>query len=1047
MMRWIIGSSLKFRFLVVAVAAAMVFLGIGQLRQLPVDVFPEFAPPRVEVQTACVGLSASEVEALVTTPIEETLNGLPGLDVLRSKSVEQLSSIELIFERGTDLITARQLVQERMATVVPTLPTWAAPPVMIQPLSATSRVMKIGLSSDTLSTIDMSMISYWKIRARLLGVPGVANVAIWGERLDMLQVQVDPERLKRNQVSLDRVMNVTADALDAGILRFSNGAIIGTGGFVDTPNQRLGIQHKLPIVTPDDLAKVPIQERGGQPLRLGDVADVVKDHQPLIGDAVINDGPGLMLIVEKLPWGNTLEVTRGVEAALDEMRPGLPGMEIDSTIFRPATFVETAIGNLSRALLLGSLLVILILVLFLYDWRAAVISAVAIPLSLLAAGFVLFLRGATINTMILAGLVISVGVVVDDAIIDVENIVRRLRQHRLDTGDRSLGSTSRIVLNSSLEVRSAIVYATLIDVVAVAPVFFMEGLTGAFFRPLAFSYALAVLASMVVALTVTPALSLILLHRSPLERRQSPLVRWLQRGYVAILGRIIRSPRPAIAMIGVIVLLGVAVTPTLGQSLLPDFKERDFLMHWVTAPGTSHPEEVRITTEASKELRAIPGVRNFGAHIGQALAADEVVGIDFGENWISVDPKVDYDKTLANIQEVVEGYPGLRRDVQTYLKERIREVLTGGGEAIIVRISGPDLNVLREKAEEVRQAIAGVEGVVEDHVDLQKDIPQVDVRVDLAKAQRYGVKPGDVRRAAATLMAGEEVGDIFREGKAYDVQVWSKPEIRRSLTDIRELLIDTPAGGHVRLSEVAEVTLKPTPNTIEREANTRKIDVGANVRGRDLGAVVGDVEDRLEGIKFPLGYSYNLIGELAERQAANERLRGYALVAGIGVLLLLVLAFGSWRLGLMAFLALPMALVGGLIGAYLGGGIISLGSVVGFFTVLGIVARNGIMLITHCQHLEREEGQTFGPALVLRGAKERLSPILMTALATGLALVPLVLAGDRPGHEIEYPMAAVILGGLVTATLLNLFIVPTLYLRFGRGRSAPAPLGPNLPPP
>jgi CzcA family heavy metal efflux pump len=1040
MMRWIIGSSLKFRFLVVAVAAAMVFLGIGQLRQLPVDVFPEFAPPRVEVQTACVGLSASEVEALVTTPIEETLNGLPGLDVLRSKSVEQLSSIELIFERGTDLITARQLVQERMATVVPTLPTWAAPPVMIQPLSATSRVMKIGLSSDTLSTIDMSMISYWKIRARLLGVPGVANVAIWGERLDMLQVQVDPERLKRNQVSLDRVMNVTADALDAGILRFSNGAIIGTGGFVDTPNQRLGIQHKLPIVTPDDLAKVPIQERGGQPLRLGDVADVVKDHQPLIGDAVINDGPGLMLIVEKLPWGNTLEVTRGVEAALDEMRPGLPGMEIDSTIFRPATFVETAIGNLSRALLLGSLLVILILVLFLYDWRAAVISAVAIPLSLLAAGFVLFLRGATINTMILAGLVISVGVVVDDAIIDVENIVRRLRQHRLDTGDRSLGSTSRIVLNSSLEVRSAIVYATLIDVVAVAPVFFMEGLTGAFFRPLAFSYALAVLASMVVALTVTPALSLILLHRSPLERRQSPLVRWLQRGYVAILGRIIRSPRPAIAMIGVIVLLGVAVTPTLGQSLLPDFKERDFLMHWVTAPGTSHPEEVRITTEASKELRAIPGVRNFGAHIGQALAADEVVGIDFGENWISVDPKVDYDKTLANIQEVVEGYPGLRRDVQTYLKERIREVLTGGGEAIIVRISGPDLNVLREKAEEVRQAIAGVEGVVEDHVDLQKDIPQVDVRVDLAKAQRYGVKPGDVRRAAATLMAGEEVGDIFREGKAYDVQVWSKPEIRRSLTDIRELLIDTPAGGHVRLSEVAELTLKPTPNTIEREANTRKIDVGANVRGRDLGAVVGDVEDRLEGIKFPLGYSYNLIGELAERQAANERLRGYALVAGIGVLLLLVLAFGSWRLGLMAFLALPMALVGGLIGAYLGGGIISLGSVVGFFTVLGIVARNGIMLITHCQHLEREEGQTFGPALVLRGAKERLSPILMTALATGLALVPLVLAGDRPGHEIEYPMAAVILGGLVTATLLNLFIVPTLYLRFAHRNR---PVSPN----
>ena len=455
MMRWVVGSSLKFRFLVVAVAAAMVFLGAGQLRQLPVDVFPEFAPPRVEIQTACVGLSASEVESLVTIPIEETLNGLPGLDALRSKSVGQLSSIELIFKRGTNLLEARQVVQERLSTVVPTLPTWAAPPIIMQPLSATSRVMKIGLTSDTLSTIDMSMISYWKLRARLLQVPGVANVAIWGERLHMLQVQADPERLKRNQVSLEEVMEVTADALDAGILRFSDGATIGTGGFVETPNQRLGVRHVLPIATPDDLAKVTIEQRRGKALRLGDVADVVVDHQPLIGDAVINDGPGLMLIVEKLPWGNTLEVTRGVEAAIDQMRPGLPGMEIDTTIFRPASFVETAIHNLSRALLLGSLLVILILVLFLYNWRAAVISAVAIPLSLLAAGYVLYLREATINTMILAGLVISVGVVVDDAIIDVENIVRRLRQHRLATGDRSLAATSRVVLSSSLEVRSA----------------------------------------------------------------------------------------------------------------------------------------------------------------------------------------------------------------------------------------------------------------------------------------------------------------------------------------------------------------------------------------------------------------------------------------------------------------------------------------------------------------------------------------------------------------------------------------------------------------
>jgi len=626
--------------------------------------------------------------------------------------------------------------------------------------------------------------------------------------------------------------------------------------------------------------------------------------------------------------------------------------------------------------------------------------------------------------------------------------VRRLRLYRIETGDRSFASTSRIVLNSSLEVRSAIVYATLIDVVAVAPVFFMEGLTGAFFRPLAFSYALAVLASMLVALTVTPALSLILLHRASLERRQSPLVRWLQRGYVAVLARIIRSPRPALAAVAVIVLLGIVVAPRLGQSLLPDFKERDFLMHWVTAPGTSHPEEVRITTQASKELRAIPGVRNFGAHIGQALLADEPYGVDFGENWISIDPKVDYDQTRAAVQEVVDGYPGLRRDVQTYLKERIREVLTGASEAITVRISGPDLHVLEEKAEEVRRAIAGVDGTVEEFVELHKNIPQVDVKVDLAKAQAYGIKPGDVRRAATTLMAGEEVGDIFRDGKAYDIQVWSKPEVRTSLTDIRDLPIDLPNGGHILLSDVADVSLQPTPNAIERESNTRKIDVGANVSGRALGAVVGDVEDALEQIQFPLGYSYDLIGELAERQAADRRLQRFALIAGIAVLLLLVMAFGSWRLGLMAFLALPMALVGGLLAAYLfSGGIISLGSLVGFFTVLGIVARNGIMLITHCQHLEREEGENFGPGLVLRAAKERLAPILMTALATGLALVPLVISGEIPGAEIEYPMAIVILGGLVTATLLNLFIIPALYLRLGSRRTAAAPPAPSHPTP
>ncbi|MEA2594931.1 MAG: hypothetical protein QOF01_1400 [Thermomicrobiales bacterium] len=1039
MMRWIVQSSLKLRFLVIALAAVMMVFGAGQLRGMPVDVFPEFAPPRVEIQTACLGLSAVEVEELITVPLEQALNGVAGLDVMRSKSVPQLSSIVLIFQPGTDLMTARQLVAERVATVAPFLPSWAAPPVMLQPLSSTSRVMKIGLSSDQIKPIELSTLAYWKIRARLLRVPGVANVAIWGQRKEMLHIQVDPDRMRAHNVSLDRVMRVSSEALDSGLLTYTSGVKVGTGGFIETANQRLGIRHVLPIVSPNDLAQVVVQEKDGQVVRVGDVADVVVDHQLLSGDAVINDGPGLMLIVEKLPWGNTLEVTKGVEAALAEMQPGLTGVEIDSTIFRPATFVEMALHNLTRALLLGLILVALILAVFLYDWRSAVISLVAIPLSLMAAGVILYLRDATINTMILAGLIIAVGVVVDDAIIDIENIVRRLRQYRLEGSTKS---TASIILEASLEVRSAIIYATLIDAMAVLPVFFMEGLTGAFFRPLAFSYALAVLASMVVALTVTPAMALLLMSKAPLERRQAPFVRWLQAGYSRVLSRIVQRPRWAYSTVAAVALTGLAVLPALGQSMLPEFKERDFLMHWVTKPGTSHPEMVRITTLGSQELRAIPGVRNFGAHIGQATTADEVVGMHFGENWISVDPSADYDKTLASVQEAVDGYPGLYRDVQTYLKERIREVLTGSSNALVVRIYGPDLPVLREKAEEVRLLMAGIDGVVDEHVELQVEEPQLEIEVDLIAAQQYGLKPGDVRRAVAALVASEETGDLYYDGKTFDVRVIGLPEARHSLTSIHELLIDTPSGEQVALGDVADVRLAPTPNEIKHENLSRRIDVSANVRGRDLGAVVGDLEESLKGVAFPLEFHAEVLGEYAERQAAQRRLLAFALAAALGVFLLLQASFGSLRLATLSFLTLPSALVGGVLAAFAGDGVISLGSLVGFLTVLGIAARNGIMMISHFQHLEREEGEPFGPGLVMRGARERLAPILMTALATGLALVPLVVAGSIPGHEIEHPMAVVILGGLVTSTMLNLFLVPSLYLRFGKSRAMlPAPSG------
>jgi CzcA family heavy metal efflux pump len=1038
-MRWIVGMSLKFRFIVVALATALLFFGIQRVDDSPVDVFPEFAPPKVEIHTVAIGLAPTEVESLITVPLEQALNGIPGMKEIRSKSVEQLSQIVLLFDMGTDLLEARQLVQERIATVTPTLPTWAAPPVMLQPLSATSRVLKIGLSSTDpdIDMMDLSMTAYWKVRSRLLRVPGVANVPIWGERLDMLQVQADQTRMTKEKVTLEQVMTATSDALDAGLLPYSQGHFIGRGGWIDGTQQRSGVEHVQPIVRSEDLARIPISTDDGRQVRLDQVADLVRDHQPLIGDAVINEGEGLMLIVEKLPWANTMDVTQGVEEALAELEPGLPGIAVDASIFRPATFIEDSIDNLTRAMILGCLLMIMMLGAFLYSWRTAVISVVAIPLSLMTAVLVLQTQNATINTMILAGFVIALGDIVDDAIVDIENVVRRLRQERLQGQTRS---TARVILEASLEVRGAIVYATLIEIVAILPIFMLAGLSGAFFHPLAIAYALALLASMVVAMTVTPAMSLILFRsEKSLRHRESPVVPPLKRAYTWLLTRIMNRPRAAYATVGLTTLAGVVVLPLLGQSLLPNFKERDFLMHWLAKPDTSLQEEVRTTKLVNAELLEIPGVRNAGSHIGNSLLGDEPYGVYFGENWISIDRSVDYDKTHGAVEDVVNAYPGIYRDVLTYLKERIREVLTGTSDAITIRISGQDLDLLRQKATEVNELLGQVPGVIENHVEFQDTIPQIEVKVDLDAAREHGVKPGDVRRAAAWMMGGEEAGDIYRGGRAYDVQIWSPPESRQSVSDLENLLIDTPGGGHVRLADVATIAIRPVPNVIHHNQLFRSIDVGANIDGsRDLGSVVDDVEDRLEAVEWPLEFRAEMLGEYTEREAASQRLLLFALAAAVLILLLLYTSYRSFRLATLTFMTLPVALIGGVLAAYFfGGKVISLGSLVGFLTVFGLVARNGIMLVSHAQHLERIEGEPFGPALILRAAQERLAPILMTMGTTALALIPLAVSGSIPGQEIEHPMAIVILGGLVTATLLNLFVVPSLYLQFAKPRRRP----------
>ena len=1012
-MRWLVSTSLHLRVVVVALAVVLLAAGFQTIPKAPLDVFPEFAPPLVEIQTEGPGLSTAEVENLITVPIESTLTGIRKLETVRSKSVLGLSSVVLIFKPDADLMEARQMVQERLGTLAGRLPAVAHPPVILSPLSATSRALKIGLSSRRLNQVELTTLARWVIRPRLMAIPGVANVAIWGQRDRQLQVLVDPDRLWAHRVTLNEVMRAAADAVTPA-----------AGGFIDTPNQRLAITHISAVTQAGDLARVPVAVRSGVPLALGDVAELAEGFPPPIGDAVINDGPGLLLIVEKQPTGNTLEVTRDVEAALEALRPGLQDVEIDSTIFRPATFIQMSLGNLRRAMIWGCVLVAAILAAFLFEWRTVVISLTAIPLSLVAAALVLYYRGSTINTMVIAGLVIALGEVVDDAIIDVENIVRRLRLNRAAPNPEPV---LQVVFQASMEVRSAVVYASLIVVLVFVPVFLLEGLAGSFFRPLAASYVLAVLASLLVALTVTPALCLILLPRADLDRPEPALARALKRCYGAALAPLVDRPRFAAASLAVLFTATLLAVPLLGEEFLPSFKEYDFLMHWVEKPGTSLQAMVRITERVSKELRSIPGVRNFGSHIGRAEVADEVVGPNFTELWISLDPKVAYEPAVARIQQVVDGYPGLYRDLLTYLKERIKEVLTGGSAAIVVRLYGPNLDLLRAKAQEIGRVVEGVPGVTHLQVEPQVLVPQIEIAVRPEAAFRFGLTSGDIRRAAATLVKGSKVGEIYEDQKIFDVAVWGVPGARWDVESLGRLRIDTPTGAAVPLRDVAEIRITPTPNVIQHENGSRRIDISCNVAGRDLGSVAREIGTRVRALPFDRGYHPEFLGEYAAREAARTRLAALAALSLAGIFLILHADFGSTRLALLVFATLPFALVGGVAAAFASGGVLSLGSMVGFVTVLGIAARNGIMLVSHYRHLEEVEGVPFGPELIRRGAEERLSPILMTALATALALLPIVAGGNKPGYEIEHPLAVVILGGLVTSTLLNLFLLPALY--------------------
>jgi CzcA family heavy metal efflux pump len=982
----------------------------------------------VSIQTEAPGLAPDQVEALVTVPIEAALGGLGQLRALRSESIQGLSVVTAVFEAGTDVYRDRQLLAERLATVTNLLPAGTHPPAMSALTSSTMDVLKIGLVSSRLSPMELRAFADWTLRPRLVALPGVAQVNVFGGEVRQLQIQVEPERLRAHGLGI-------ADVLAAA--RASTG-IVGAG-FVDTPNQRIVLETIGQATGPEALAQVAVARRDGVSVRLGDVARVVEGGAPRFGDALVQGRPGVLLTLLGQYGSNTLEVTRTLERALADLRPLFEseGIELYPHLHRPASFIETALGHLRSSLVLGGLLVALVLFVLLGHTESALVSLTAIPLSLLAALIALVGLGFTLDTMTLGGLAIAIGEVVDDGIVDVENIVRRLRENQRLGRPRSV---FQVVLEASLEVRGAVVFASLVVVTMFLPVLALTGLQGSFFAPLALAYVLAVLASLVVALTVTPALALALFSRRTPEDTEPRVQRWIKARYGRLLARVTGRPGRLLIAVAAPCLLALGLLPFFGGEFLPDFREGHFVLQVSAVPGTSLDEMARLGGTISRELLALPTVATVEQQIGRAEQGEDTWGphrSEFHVELASVDSP-GQDETAEKIRAVLAGFPGLRSEVLTFLGDRIRETITGESAPVVVNVFGDDLDALDATARQIGAALASVRGAADVVVRSPPGAPLTAIRLRPERLLQLGFRPLDVMEAVQTAYQGSVVAQTHEGRRTTDVVVVLDEASRRDPERVEALTVQNADGLHVPLGQLADVDASGTRYAILHDGGRRRQTVTCNPT-RDVVSFVADARRAVaERVVMPPG-TYAVFGGEAEAQiAARRELLRNAAVAALGVVLLLGAAFGSWRnLGLV-LLNFPLALVGGVLAMALGtwfdpaAGRFSIGTLVGFVALSGITMRNSIMLVSHLQHLVTDEGAVWGPATVIRGATERVMPILMTASVTALGLLPLAIGSGRAGREIEGPMAIVILGGLVTSTAFNLLVVPTMALGWGR---------------
>ncbi len=1019
MFQAVIARSIEHRRVVLALAAALLLYGVWTAAHARLDVLPDFAPPQVDIQTEAPGFAPEQVERLVTLPIETALGGVAGLEALRSESIQGLSVVTAVFADATDVWIARQSLAERLADIGPRLPSGVLPPRLSPLTSATMDVLKIGLTSHTRSPMELRTLADWTIRPRLLMVPGVTRVNVFGGEVGQVQVAVRPETARAHGVTL---MDLVASARAATSFR---GA-----GFVETANQRVVLDVAGGARTADDVAAAIVGTSGAPPLRLGDVATVAERAAPQFGDAVVQGEPGVLLTLSSAYGANTMEVTRALEQALAELRPQLDraGVTLHPALHRPASFVESAIANLRRSIVLGGVLVVVVLLLFVQDLRAAFVSLTAIPLSLLAAVIVLTRFGVTLNTMSLGGLAIAIGEVVDDAIIDVDNIVRRLHERGGTPAD-----APAIALAASLEVRRAVVFATLAVAFVFLPLLGLGGLQGKFFAPLALSYLLAVLASLVVALTVTPALALTLLG----DRARPHATPWLQvrarAAYVRVLGLVWRRERAVLTVIAVVTLGSLLLATRLGGEFLPEFREHHVVIQVATAPGTSLPAMRDLAIRLSRALLAFPDVRTVEQQNGRAEQGEDTWEPSRGELHVELAPDADDAEVMDRIRELLAAMPGVQAEVLTFLGDRISESITGETAAVVVNVFGDDLTLLDAKALEIGGVLRGTPGAVDVHVGVAATAPHVTVTLRADRLVQRGLHPADVFDAVGTAFAGTVAGQVYRGEQPLDVVVTLPPEDRTDPTRVGALLVAGAQGSITPLSQLADVRVIDARDAIRHEGGRRRQTVTANVAGRDVAGFVADVKARLaHDVALPTG-TYLAVGGTGEARAAASRdLVLHAAFGFLGVVLLLAIAAQSWQNLALLLLNLPLSLAGGVVAAAITRTGLSLGVLVGFVALFGITLRNSIMMLAHYQHLVAVEGERWTAATALHGATDRLVPILMTALVTGLGLLPVALASDRPGGEIDGPMAIVILGGLVTSTALNLLVLPTLAFRYGR---------------